>query len=332
VIPAPAGDGRPDGPVRTIFFGSGAFAVPILDALVGDPATQIVAVVASPARPAGRRGRLSPVPVAARAIAHGLLLLQPVSLRDAAAVEALQSLAPALGVLADYGRLVPPAVLSIPPKGFLNVHPSLLPRHRGASPIPATILADDPRAGVTLMAMDAGLDTGPIVAAAAWPLTGVETAPELEAKAATEGAALLVASLPDWLAGRLVPRPQDEAGATLTRPLRREDGRLDGAAPARELERRVRAFVPWPGTFVETDQGRVAVHRAEAAPAEPGDRPGTLVEDGAGIALATVADRLRLLEVQPAGGRAMSSAAWLRGHPSALGASVIGRDGAVAER
>jgi methionyl-tRNA formyltransferase len=247
-------------------------------------------------------------------------------------VEGLRSLAPALGVLADYGRLMPPAVLAIPPQGFLNVHPSLLPRHRGASPVPATILADDPRAGVTLMVMDAGLDTGPIVAAAAWPLTGAETAPELEARAATEGAALLLASLPDWLAGRLEPRPQDEAAATLTRPLRREDGRLDGATPARELERRVRAYEPWPGTFVETGQGRVAVHRVEVAPTEPGDRPGTLVEDGAGIALATVEDRLRLLEVQPAGGRAMPSEAWLRGHPSALGAGVIGRDGAVVER
>ena len=332
MIPAPAGDGRPDGPVRTIFFGSGSFAVPILDALVGDPATQIVAVVASPDRPSGRGGALTPAPVAARAMAHGLPLLRPVRLRDAAAVDALGSLVPALGVLADYGRLVPPTVLTIPAKGFLNVHPSLLPRHRGASPIPATILADDPRAGVTLMAMDAGLDTGPIVAAAAWPLTGAETAPELEARAAIEGAALLLASLPDWLAGRLIARPQGESAATLTRPLRREDGRLDGATPARELERRVRAYAPWPGTFVETDQGRVAVHRAEVAPVEPGDRPGTLVEDGARIALATVEDRLRLLQVQPAGGRVMASEDWLRGHPGVVGATVIGRDERVADR
>ncbi|MEA2545465.1 MAG: methionyl-tRNA formyltransferase [Chloroflexota bacterium] len=332
MIPAPAGDGRPDRPLRTIFFGSGAFAVPILDALVGDPATQIVAVVTAPDRPVGRRGTLSPVPVALRATEHGLPLLQPARLRDPAAIEALRSLAPALGVLADYGRLVPPAVLAIPPKGFLNVHPSLLPRHRGASPIPATILADDPRAGVTLMAMDAGLDTGPIVAEAAWPLSGAETAPELEARAAAEGAALLLVSLPDWLTGRLVPRPQDEAAATLTRPLRREDGRLDGASPARELERRIRAYDPWPGTFVETDLGRIAVLRAEAAPTEPGERPGTLVEDGAGIALATVEDRLRLLMVQPAGGRPMSAEAWLRGHPGAVGITVMSRDGAAAER
>jgi methionyl-tRNA formyltransferase len=332
VIPAPVGERRLEEPVRTIFFGSGAFAVSMLDALEGDPATDIVAVVTAPDRPAGRRGALSPVPVAARAKAHGLPVLQPSNLRDRVAVDALRSLEPALGILADYGRLVPPAVLAIPPKGFLNVHPSLLPLHRGASPIPATILADDARAGVTLMAMDAGLDTGPIVAAAAWPLTGTETAPALEARAATEGAALLLASLPDWLAGRLLARPQDEAGATLTRPLRREDGRLEGATAARELERRVRAYTPWPGTFVETDIGRIAVHRADVAPAEPRDRPGTLVEDRDGIALATVEDRLRLLEVQPAGGRPMPSEAWRRGHPSAVGATVIGRDGAVADR
>jgi methionyl-tRNA formyltransferase len=324
VIPAPAGDGEPGAPARTIFFGSGAFAVPILDALLGDPELQLVGVVSAPDRPAGRGARLTAVPVAARAKAAGLPLLQPAALRDAATVDALRSLEPALGVLADYGRLVPPAVLAIPRRGFLNVHPSLLPRHRGAAPIPATILADDPRAGVSLMAMDAGLDTGPIVAAAAWPLTGTETAPELEARAATEGAALLLASLGDWLAGRLMPRRQDEAIATLTRPLRREDGRLDGATPARELERRVRAFVPWPGTFVETDEGRLAILGAEVAPAEPGDRPGTLVEDGPGIALATVEDRLRLMEVQQAGGRVMPSEAWLRGHPGALGTSVVG--------
>jgi methionyl-tRNA formyltransferase len=296
----------------------------MLDALVADPAMAVVAVVTPPDRAAGRRGGLSPVPVAVRARARDLPLIQPPSLRDPTAADALRALAPAISVLVDYGRIVPPAVLAIPPRGFLNVHPSLLPRHRGASPIPATILADDARAGVTLMAMDAGLDTGPIVAASSWPLTGTETAPDLEAKAATEGAALLLASLPNWLAGRLSPRAQDDASATLTRPLRREDGRLDGAAPARLLERRIRAYMPWPGTFVEIGLGRVAVHRGEVAPAEPEDRPGTLVEDGAGIALATVDERLRLLEVQPAGRRRMSSDAWCRGHPSVVGATVAG--------
>ncbi len=322
---SPAGDGRPGEPVRTIFFGSGAFGVPILDALVDMPGTNVVAVVTSPDRPAGRRGALGPVPVAARARVHDLPILQPASLRDAAVVDVLTALAPAVAVLADYGRIVPPAALAIPGKGFLNLHPSLLPRHRGASPISATILADDPRAGVTLMAMNAGLDTGPTVAAVAWPLTGTETAPDLEARAATEAAALLLASLPDWLAGRLVPRPQHEAGATLTRPLRREDGRLDGGTPAAALERRVRAYLPWPGTFVEIGLGRVAIQRADVGPTEPGDRPGTLVEDGAGIAIATVDGRIRLLEVQPAGGRRMSGEAWRHGHPEAIGATVIGR-------
>ncbi len=322
---SPAGDDRPEEPVRTIFFGSGAFGVPILAALVGLAGTKVLAVVTSPDRPTGRRGDLNPVPVAAWARAHDLPVLQPANLRDAAVRDALAALAPTVAVLADYGRIVPPAVLAIPPKGFLNLHPSLLPRHRGASPIPATILADDPRAGVTLMAMDAGLDTGPIVAAASWPLNGTETAPDLEARAASEAAALLRASLPDWLAGRLAPRPQDDADATLTRPLRREDGRLDGAAPAAVLERRVRAHLPWPGTFVETGIGRLGIQRAEVGPAEPGDRPGTLVEDGAGIALATVDGRLRLLEVQPAGGRRMSGEAWRRGHPDAVGVTVFGR-------
>jgi len=323
VTPSPVGDARPDGSVRTIFVGSGAFAVPILDALSGFPDAEIVAVVTAPDRPAGRGGALRAVPVAERARQLGIPALQPRSLRDPAAVASIRSLEPDLGVLADYGRLVPPDVLAIPANGFLNLHPSLLPRHRGASPIPATILADDPQAGVTLMAMDAGLDTGPIVAAASWPLTGGETAAELEAKAGSEAAALLGASLGDWVAGRLQPRPQDDAAASLTRPLRRDDGRLDGETPANLLERRVRAYMPWPGTFLETEAGRFAVHRAETAPSEPGDRPGVLVEDGNGIALATVDGRLRLLEVQPAGGRRMSSEAWRRGRPNLVGTPVI---------
>jgi len=178
-------------------------------------------------------------------------------------------------------------------------------------------------AGIPVGAMDAGLDTGPIVAAASWPLTGGETAAELEAKAGSEAAALLGASLGDWVAGRLQPRPQDDAAASLTRPLRRDDGRLDGETPANLLERRVRAYAPWPGTFLETEAGRFAVHRAETAPSEPGDRPGVLVEDGNGIALATVDGRLRLLEVQPAGGRRMSSEAWRRGRPNLVGTPVI---------
>jgi len=325
VTRSPLGDPGPAGPARTIFFGSGAFAVPILEALLGDELVQVVGVVSAPDRPAGRGGASTSVPVAIRAREAGVALLQPVRLREADPIAAIGGLEPDLGVLADYGRLVPPEVLELPARGFLNLHPSLLPRHRGAAPIPAAILAGDPETGVTLMRMDAGLDTGPVIAAERWPLTGLETAPEIEDQAAMAGARLLTAMLPDWLAGRIEPRPQDEALATLTKPLRRADGRLDPSQPSAELERRVRALQPWPGTFLELrGGGRVAIHQAALEPGDPGDRAGTLVAAGDGVALVTADARLQLSEVQPAGGRRMSGAEWRRGRPGIIGSSVDG--------
>lgn len=309
---------------RALFFGSGAFGVPVLEALHRLPGIEVVTVVTTPDRPAGRGRRLEPVPVAARARSLGLRLLQPAGLRDPAAQAAIEATEPDVAVLADYGRLVPPAILAVPRRGFLNLHPSLLPRHRGATPIAAAILAGDAETGVTLFAMDAGLDTGPIVAQRAWRLTGDETAEGLEVTAAERAASLLARYLPRWLSGEARTEPQDEAAATLTRPFRREDGRLDPSRPARELERRVRALWPWPGSFVETRDTRLAVVRAAVGEAEPGDEPGTIVADGEGIALTTAAGCLRLLEVRPAAGRSMSGAALRRGHGQIIGQRVVG--------
>ena len=310
--------GAAPGPIRTVFFGSGAFGVPILDALATAPEVALVGVVSAPDRPAGRHGALRATPVAARARELGLPLLQPARIRDDAAIAEIAALRPALGVLADYGRIVPPAILELPRHGILNVHPSLLPRHRGASPIPATILAGDPETGVTLIRMDAGLDTGPIVGVTEWPLDGTETAPELEARAATAGAELVRRSLAGWLAGTLPARPQDEASATLTRPLRREDGRLDPLRPATELERQVRAYQPWPGSHLDTAAGRLIIWRASVRPSAPADEPGRIVIVDGLPALATTYGRLTLDEVQPADGRRMGGAEFLRGRGRVL--------------
>ena len=319
-----AASGRPAAPARTVFFGSGTFAVPILATLVAHPAVEVVGVVTPPDRPAGRSGRPTPVPVAAEARRLGLPLLQPDRVRAPETAGAIEALAPDLGVLADFGRIVPPSILEIPPHGILNVHPSLLPRHRGATPVAATILAGDPMAGVTVMQMDAGLDTGPIVDRRSWPMVGTETAPELEARAAGEGAELLGELLEPYLRGERRPVPQDDAAATLTRPLRRADGLLDPGRRAEELERQVRAYVPWPGSFVETPGGRLAVLRTLVAERGASDRTGTLVADGLGLALVAADGRLRLLEVQPAGGRPMSGAAFRRGRPAVVGQPVGG--------
>ncbi len=328
--PDPAHEPGPAGrPVRTVFFGSGGFAVPVLAALAGAPEVELVAVVTAPDRPAGRHRELVAVPVVASARSLGLQVLQPTRLRAPETLAAIGGLAFALGVLADYGRIVPPEILDLPEHGILNLHPSLLPRHRGATPIQATILAGDERAGVSLIRMDAGLDTGAVVASEAWRLAGTETAPQLEERAAGAAADLLRRSLPGWLSGALPTTPQPDAGATLTRPLHRADGRLDPIhRSAVELERAVRAYQPWPGTFVETAAGRLAILRVAVADPAPTAAtaqaaPGTLVADGEGLALVALAGRLRLLDVRPAGGRAMSGAELRRGRPGLVGTRIV---------
>jgi methionyl-tRNA formyltransferase len=313
---------------RTVFLGSGSFAVETLRRLAVAPEITLIGVVTAPPRPAGRGGRLAPTPVAAAAAELGLEpVLTPERLRDPLAVATILALTPGLIVLADYGRLVPAGLLSLP-LGALNLHPSLLPRHRGASPIPATILAGDDETGVTLMRMDAGLDTGPIVAQARMGLSGRETAPELEAILAVEAGSLLARSLGAWIRGELPAVPQPTEGATLTKPLRREDGRLDPSRPAAELERQVRAYQPWPRSFVETVAGRLTVWRAsvgdlaETTPGGPAIGPGTLA-DGPPLRLATADGWLALDEVQPAGGRRMAGAEWLIGRPGAAGSAIL---------
>jgi methionyl-tRNA formyltransferase len=310
-------------PARAIFFGSGAFAVPVLVSLATAPDVVLIAVVTAPPRPVGRSGSLGRTPVGERAAALGIPVLAPERLRDPAVVAGIAALRPEIGVLADYGKLLPEAILGIPPHGILNLHPSLLPRHRGATPIPAAIFEGDAETGVSLFRMDAGMDTGPIVATEPVALAGDEDTPGLEGRLASVAAALLGRSLGPWLRGDLPAIEQSRERVSITRPFRREDGRLDPALPAAILERQVRACRPWPGTFIETPAGRVAVLRAEVARARAGDVPGGLERDGdAGLALATAAGRLRLLEVQPAGGRRMDSAALVRGRPGLVGARV----------
>ncbi len=309
---------------RTVFFGSGAFAVPILDAVLAAPGLALVAVVTAPPRPAGRRARPLATPVAARAAALPVPVLTPDRLRDPAFIASLAGLAPDVGVLADYGKILPGPVLDLPPHGILNLHPSLLPRHRGATPIPAAILAGDRETGVSLFRMDPGMDTGPLVAVEAAGLDPGEDAPSAEERLAELAAGLLLRSIGPYLRGELPPHAQPGEGVTVTRPLVREDGRLDPRRPATELERRVRALRPWPGTFLEIDDGRLAVLGAAVGEGSAGDVAGTIAADGSGVALATADGRLRLLEVRPAGGRPMDGAAYRRGRPAVVGARVVG--------
>ncbi len=278
-------------------------------------------VVSAPDRPAGRSATLRAVPVASFAAEHGLALLQPARVRTPESIARIGALRPDLGVLADFGQIVPAALLDLAPHGMLNLHPSLLPRHRGATPIPAAILAGDGQTGVSLFRMDAGLDSGPVLATVTTPLTGTETLPELEATLAGLAAGLLGRSLWPWLRGELTAQPQPTDGLTLTRPLRRADGLLDPGRPTAKLERQVRAYLGWPGSFIETALGRLVVQRATAGP-PLGLPAGTLAAAGTGLALATIDGSLVLDEVQLAGGRSMSASELRRGRPAIVSPSA----------
>ncbi len=306
------------GRARTVFFGSGGFGRESLWRLGEHPDVELVGVVTAPPRPAGRGGNTTTTPIhdAARHI-EVRPILTPARLRDADAIAHVEALAPDLIVLADYGQLVPATLLDRP-HGALNLHPSLLPRYRGATPIPAVILAGEMETGVTLMRMDTGLDTGPIVAQSHVRLVGDETTPLLEETLELEAADLMTRYLGPWLRGKIAATPQPEVGATVTRPLRRDDGRLDPRRPAVELERQVRAYQPWPGSYVETPLGRLIVWRADVEP----DGPPVGTFDGKGLGTGDGA-RLRLREVQPAGGIHMSWDAFVRGRPAIVGSSIV---------
>jgi methionyl-tRNA formyltransferase len=300
-------------PTRTLFFGSGTVALPALSRLLRSDLVSLDSVVTAPPRPAGRKAVLTPTPVAELAAEHGLLVRTPLTLRDAAVRAELGATGAELIILADYGRLIPGAILDLPRHGALNIHPSLLPRHRGAAPVVGTILAGDAVAGVSVMRMDEGLDTGPILAQRQLPLEGTELAPALEARLAELGADLLLEVLPGWLEGSISAVPQPEAGATLTRLLRREDGRLDPDKPALELARQVRAYQPWPGSFLEHDDGRLKVWAAGVLGQDVVVEPGAIILTEGTLGLGTVDGVLRLDEVQPAGKRRMSGAEYRRG-------------------
>ena len=299
--------------VRTVFLGSGGFGRESLLRLNDHDDVRLVGVVTAPARPAGRHQHVTSSVIDTMAGDLGVeAILRPQRLRSAESIAAVLALDPEIVVLADYGQIIPAPLLDLR-YGALNLHPSLLPRHRGSTPIPATILAGDVETGVTLMRMNAGLDTGPLIAQERIALDGTETTPQLEELLATVAADLLHRSLGRWLRGELVARPQPADGVTLTRVLRREDGRLDLDRSAVELERQIRAYQPWPGTFLETPGGRLIVWAAQVTAGSPGDRPGMIVDDGDGIAIATTDGRLHLVDVQPAGGRRMTGAAFRRG-------------------
>ncbi|HVB16604.1 MAG TPA: methionyl-tRNA formyltransferase [Stellaceae bacterium] len=290
--------------------GTPAFAATILAALI-DAGHRLRAVYSQPPRPAGRGHRLQPSPVQALAERHGIPVHCPATLRDAHAQAEFAAIRADAAVVAAYGLILPPPVLAAPRFGCLNVHASLLPRWRGAAPIQRAILAGDSESGVTIMQMDEGLDTGPMLLQQAMPIMPNTTAGELSENLAVLGAHLLVEALDGVAGGTLRPRPQPSEGVTYAAKLRREEARLDWRLPAAVLERQVRAFDPWPGAFFMAGGERIRVLRAEIGPLADAASPGTVLDEHLSIACAEGA--LRPLKLQRPGRTALDTAAFLRG-------------------
>ena len=294
-----------------------------LRALAACPEFEVVAVVTQPDRPKGRDLKLLPPPVKVLAVELGLPILQPEKARHEGFVNELRGFAPDLIAVAAFGQILPASILDLPPHGCLNVHTSLLPRYRGAAPIQWAILNDDSETGVTIMKMDVGLDTGPIVATRATPISESETSQNLHDRLAGLGAALLVQTIPGYVAGTIQPRPQPAEGVVYARKIRKEDGLIDWTQSARRIWNRVRGLVPWPGAFTHLPlDGKpstpskphlLKVWQAEMATGS--GAPGEIVSaDKTGLVVACGSGLLRILQLQREGGKRLAPGEFLAGH------------------
>jgi methionyl-tRNA formyltransferase len=297
--------------LRLAFMGTPDFAVPILEALIA-ARHEMPAVYTQPPRPAGRGHRPQPSPVERAAAARGIEVRSPTRL-DAAEVERWRALGLDAAVVAAYGLILPPGILTAPRFGCLNVHASLLPRWRGAAPTQRAILAGDTVTGITIMQMEEGLDTGPILLQEAVPIEPDTGAEQLHDRLALVGARLIVAVLDQVSAGTLVPRAQPSEGVTYAKKLRRDEGRLDWREDAAVLERAVRALNPAPGVWFEHAGERIKVLRAQVAARERDATPGTVLDDRLTVACGVGA--LRLETLQRAGRAPLAAGEFLRGYP-----------------
>ena len=312
--------------LRIIFMGTADLACASLRALCREKSLAVVAVVSQPDKPKGRDLKLQPTPVKTLALAEGLPVLQPARARDEAFIAELRRLQPDLIVVTAYGQILPQTILDLPRFGCLNVHTSLLPKYRGAAPIQWAILNGDTETGVTIMKMDAGLDTGPMLAQQTTFIAPEDNAQTLHDRLAELGAGLLVKTIPDYVSSKITPRPQPAEGASYARKITREDGQMDWTQPARVLWNRVRGLTPWPGAFthvpVEGQSGLLKIWSAEVVTELSGE-PGTVVRaDKAGVVVACGQQALSILQLQREGGRRMNASEFLAGHDLTAGARL----------
>jgi methionyl-tRNA formyltransferase len=304
--------------LRVLFMGTAELSCDSLRALIESPAVQVVAVVTQPDRPKGRDLKLQPSPVKVLGLSAKLPVLQPERARSEEFLEALRALQPDLIAVAAYGQILPASILDLPRFGCLNVHTSLLPKYRGAAPIQWAILNGDTETGVTIMKMDAGLDTGGILTQATTAIQPEDNSETLHDRLARMGAELLVQTMPDYVAGKLLPRPQPAEGVSHAPKIKKQDGHIDWNQPARAIWNRVRGLVPWPGAFTYLP-GQPHPHLLKLRQAEVVDRSGAsgevLQADKTGIVVGCGCEALRILILQREGGRRLQAHEFLAGHP-----------------
>ena len=312
--------------MRVIFMGTPAPVIPVMEKLCEMNGVEVLAAVTPPDRERGRDRRSQPPPVKEAALRIGIPVLQPHSLRSGSARGNLAALCPDVIVVAAYGRLLPKPVLELPPHGCINLHPSLLPRHRGPSPVATAILEGDQCTGVSLMLLDEGMDTGPVIAQQGHALTGNETAGELTNTLFGMGADLLVETLGPWTNGQLQAHQQDDSKATISHKLERADGLADWTLPAETLARQCRAFFPWPGLYTQWEGKTLKLLKATSFPdyqtgiVDPGKV--VAVGPGKGAYVVTGQGILALERIQMEGRRAVTSGEFLAGHPDFIGACL----------
>ncbi len=304
--------------LRIIFMGTAELSVASLQELARTAGFQVVAVVTQPDRPRGRDMKLQASTVKAAAVAAGLPVLQPERARSPDFIAELAKLLPDLIVVVAYGQILPQAILDLPKHGCLNVHTSLLPKYRGAAPIQWAILDGEPVTGVTIMKMDAGLDTGDIVSLEETVISDNDTAATLHDRLGAIGARLLARTIPDYVAGTIQPRPQPAEGSTYARKITKADGRLDWSRPAKELWNRVRGLTPWPGAYTQLQTAAqpqtLKIWRVEVS--EGAGEPGRVIRaDKQGIVVGCGAGALKILELQREGGKRLAAGDFLAGCP-----------------
>lgn len=304
--------------LRVVFMGTAELSCNSLRALMAPPEFQVVAVVTQPDRPKGRELKLQPSPVKELALHANLPVLQPERAREEAFLGALRDLQPDLVVVAAYGQILPERILDLPRFGCLNVHTSLLPRYRGAAPIQWAILNGDAETGVTIMKMDAGLDTGDILSQATTPIHPEDTSETLHDRLAALGAGLLVETIPDYVAGKVASRPQPADGVSYAPKIKKQDGHIDWKLPAHAIWNKVRGLVPWPGAFSYLP-AQPQPYLLKIWQAEPIQRAGpageVLQAEKSGIVVGCGCDALRVLVLQREGGRRLTAQEFLAGHP-----------------